>query len=192
MRLYRNTTEEWYHIHVNGEELRCTAEHPFYVVGKGFVPARGIHSLDKVLQSDGRYGIIETVEVERLAKPEATYNFEVAEYHTYYVGNGILTHNKCGFDRYVENPKSLWGQSSEDVAQTLGDGWTKGSYGSKSTGWKFTNGDKMVAYHPGGGRHVGSYYKLSSSITGKIKVVGTDYVHFIGDKAIIFNIFNGG
>ena len=100
VRLYRNVTEEWYVIRVNGEELRCTAEHPFYVVGKGFVPARGIHSSDKVLQSDGKCGIIEAVEIERLTEPERTYNFEVAEYHTYYVGKGILTHNKCGYKVY--------------------------------------------------------------------------------------------
>ena len=60
-----------------------------------FVPARNLKKGDELLQSDGRYGIIETVEIEYISTPEATYNFEVAEYHTYYVGSGILTHNKC-------------------------------------------------------------------------------------------------
>ena len=31
-RLFRNTTEEWYHIRVNGEEIVCTGGHPFYVL----------------------------------------------------------------------------------------------------------------------------------------------------------------
>lgn len=47
------------------------------------------------MQRDGRYVIIESIEKERLAEPETTYNVEVADNHTYYVGNGILTHNKC-------------------------------------------------------------------------------------------------
>lgn len=34
-----------------------------------------------------------------MLKPEVTYNFEVADYHTYYVGEcNVLVHNKCIFD----------------------------------------------------------------------------------------------
>ena len=93
--------------------------------------------------------------------------------------------NVDAFDSYINNPTSIVGKSSSDVAAELGDGWTQGTYGTSGNGWKFNNGDKMVAYHPGGGRHVGSYYKLSSSTVGKIKVVGPDYVAFPGDRAII-------
>lgn len=31
-RLFRNTTEEWYHVKINGEEIVCTGGHPFYVL----------------------------------------------------------------------------------------------------------------------------------------------------------------
>ena len=41
VRLFRNQTKEWYHVFVDGEEIRCTGEHPFYVQGKGFIPAGG-------------------------------------------------------------------------------------------------------------------------------------------------------
>jgi len=48
------------------------------------------------LLSGGEYGIIQAIEKEELSTPEETYNFEVAEYHTYYVGdNGVLVHNLC-------------------------------------------------------------------------------------------------
>lgn len=46
------------------------------------------------------YVIIEAIEVEKLAVPQATYNFEVADFHTYFVGeNPVCVHNnKCGGD----------------------------------------------------------------------------------------------
>lgn len=49
---------------------------------------------DKVLLSNGTTAIIEAVEVEKLSKPETTYNFEVAASHTYYVSkSNVLVHN---------------------------------------------------------------------------------------------------
>ena len=94
-----------------------------------------------------------------------------------------------GFDGFVDNPKSLWGKSADEVSNILGEGWTRGTYGSNGAGWKFTNGDKMIAYHAGGGRHVAEYYKISSGQIGKIKVVGPGYVASQGDKAIIIAMF---
>ena len=53
---------------------------------------------DIVLLSDGSCATIEAIEVEKLAVPQTTYNFEVADFHTYYVSeNSVLVHNKgCG------------------------------------------------------------------------------------------------
>lgn len=46
--------------------------------------------------SDGSYGIIKSIKVEKLSEPETTYNFEVADFHTYFVGtNEVLVHNAC-------------------------------------------------------------------------------------------------
>ena len=114
VQLFRNTTEAWYHVRVNGEEIVCTGGHPFYVLnadnsrnilefegvkskGTGkWICARDLKKSDKVLLSDGSCGIIETIEVETLSAPETTYNFEVADFHTYYVSdNKVLVHNKC-------------------------------------------------------------------------------------------------
>lgn len=60
----------------------------------------------------------------------------------------------------MANPKALWGKSADEVGSILGDGWTKGAYGSSKTGWKFTRSTdgQSIFYHPGGGRHGGSYY----------------------------------
>ena len=54
---------------------------------------------NKVLLENGKCGIIKKIALQQLETPETTYNFEVEDYHTYYVGsNGILTHNtgNCG------------------------------------------------------------------------------------------------
>ena len=40
--------------------------------------------------------IIEAIQVEQLEAPETTYNFEVADFHTYYVTkSNVLVHNMC-------------------------------------------------------------------------------------------------
>jgi len=47
-----------------------------------------------VLLENGKYGIIKRVTFQQLEIPETTYNFEVEDYHTYYIGEeGILVHN---------------------------------------------------------------------------------------------------
>ncbi len=83
VRLFRNETKEWFHIHVNGEEIICTGGHPFYVARLDkFIPARELKLGDTLLLSDNTCAIIEEVRIEKLSKPETTYNFEVEDYHT--------------------------------------------------------------------------------------------------------------
>lgn len=96
--LFRNETTEWYKIRVNGEAITCTAGHPFYLPAiDKFIPAEQLEIGENLLLSNGEYGIIESIEVESLDCPEPTYNLEVEDYHTYYVGNNeVLVHNKCG------------------------------------------------------------------------------------------------
>jgi RHS repeat-associated protein len=112
-------------------------------------------------------------------------------------GQGVLRAGSVGktalnsFDDIVKNPKTLVGKSADDVAEILGDGWIKGTYGSKKTGWKFinkTHPDRSVFYHPGNGRHGGSYYGFSRANYPKTKIVGTDYIPISGDKANIIKI----
>ena len=68
--------------------------------------------------SGGEYGIIESIEKEELSTPEETYNFEVAEYHTYYVGdNGVLVHNKCGHGGKQKRLAEL--SNDEKISKTI-------------------------------------------------------------------------
>ena len=45
---------------------------------------------------NGEYVVVEQVQHELLESPETTYNFEVEDFHTYYVGEkSVLVHNRC-------------------------------------------------------------------------------------------------
>ena len=113
--LFRNETKEWYHVFAGGEEMICTGGHPFYVVGMGFLLAKNLKANEKLLLSDGKEVIIEKIEVEQLAESETTYNFEVADFHTYYVGNlGILCHNRCKLGKNMEKAGTKF-KANEDA-----------------------------------------------------------------------------
>ena len=93
---FRNETTEWIHVTVNGETLTCTPEHPFYVPKKGWTSAIDLRAGDILVMLNGEYVVVEQVQHELLESPETTYNFEVENFHTYFVGDSkILVHNKC-------------------------------------------------------------------------------------------------
>ena len=96
VQLFRNETIEWVHLTIDGEEIICTPEHPFYSPVKGWTIACELHAGDILVTVNGKYVVLEKVQHELLERPETTYNFEVADYHTYYVGKqSVLVHNKC-------------------------------------------------------------------------------------------------
>ena len=89
-------------------------------------------------------------------------------------------------DDIFSDPRRLKGYTADELQKVLGNDWIRGVYGSNGDGWKFRKGDVSIFYHPGGGKHVGSYYGISSGATGKIKVVNPEtYIPLKGDKAII-------
>ena len=62
----------------------------------GGICAKELKVHEQVLTTDVTCVIIKEVQVEQLSEPETTYNFEVEDFHTYYVAQSkILTHNKC-------------------------------------------------------------------------------------------------
>ena len=102
-------------------------------------------------------------------------------------------------DNLIENPKYIWGKSAEDIAQQFKDAGyevilEKSTKGSKlSTQIRIQGHPKIanIQVHPGGGRHGGSYYKISTSTQGTIKIVDPiTYKPTPGEKATIINITN--
>ena len=82
------------HLTVNGEEIVTTVDHPFYVQGRGFVEAGKLLVGDKLLDVNGNILLVEKFYIELTDKPVKVYNFQVEDFHTYFVGNcKIWVHN---------------------------------------------------------------------------------------------------
>jgi hypothetical protein len=93
---YVNKTSELVRLLVNGEEIITTPSHPFYSPVKGWTDAVRLRAGDILFLVNGEYVVVEQVQHEILEAPITVYNFQVADYHTYYVSsNGLLVHNMC-------------------------------------------------------------------------------------------------
>ena len=53
---------------------------------------------DILVLVNGEYVVVEKVQHELLESPVKVYNFQVADYHTYYVASGVLVHNMCSYN----------------------------------------------------------------------------------------------
>ncbi|WP_093293075.1 polymorphic toxin-type HINT domain-containing protein [Thermoactinomyces sp. DSM 45892] len=87
--------DEIYEVHIGGEVIQTTDEHPFWVIGEGWVPAKDLRKGDLFETDKGKKLAVDKI-VKK--KQKATvYNFKVKDFHTYYVSNlKVLTHNTCG------------------------------------------------------------------------------------------------
>ncbi len=95
---------------VAGERVvRCTAEHPWRVKGRGWVHAGDLREGDELPTEDGARAMVCGVVVRE--ERAATYNFEVEGVHTYFVGGGVgqggvLVHNTSVGKRVRAKSKS--------------------------------------------------------------------------------------
>jgi len=91
-----NETYELVTITVNGKEIITTPNHPFYVVDKGWMTADELNVGDELTLISGVSAMVNAIRVEQLSVPVKVYNFEVENWHTYFVGtDGVLVHNEC-------------------------------------------------------------------------------------------------
>ena len=96
VRTFINEKDELVHIWVNGEIITCTTEHPFYVHGKGWVAAIGLKPHDQLELWSDKAAFVHSIRIEKLDQSIQVYNFEVEDFHTYFVGeNCVLMHNVC-------------------------------------------------------------------------------------------------
>lgn len=81
---------------VGQKEIKSTSTHPFWVEGKGWVSACELQAGDKVRLNNGSVIVVDKTTVEKLAEAIKVYNFEVEDWHTYYVSRlQVLVHNTC-------------------------------------------------------------------------------------------------
>ncbi|MDO6384571.1 polymorphic toxin-type HINT domain-containing protein, partial [Leptospira santarosai] len=95
VRLFRNENTELLKINFGeGEEVRTTAGHRFFTENRGFVLACELSTKDILLDKAGERISIHSIVKETHKEKIPVFNFEVEDYHTYYVGETcILVHN---------------------------------------------------------------------------------------------------
>ena len=138
------TVTELVHVETAGEVIDATPTHPFYVDGYGFKPAGELKAGDLLLLLDGTCCEVTHIEKEHLSKPVVVYNFEVEDWHTYYVtGKGVLVHNTClempggggsgtkpeQLHHFATNKNKTYTPQFEEIANKYGldldDAWNK-------------------------------------------------------------------
>lgn len=106
---FRRTATEFVHLTIRGEQIITTHDHPFYVIGKGFVNAGKLKTSDKLLDTHGKPLEINDIAFESTGLPTKVFNFKVEKYHTYYASNiCIFVHNSdCAPRRPVKDVKKV-------------------------------------------------------------------------------------
>jgi hypothetical protein len=87
-----------WHLHVGGQVIRTTAEHPFYVASRGWAACHELKVGDLLLCADATWAAVE--DLLDTGEWETVYNLRVADFHTYFVGCdewgfSVWAHNQC-------------------------------------------------------------------------------------------------
>ncbi len=112
----------------SGESIETTAEHPFYIKGKGWNPANSLKVGQALQLHNGTTVVVK--EVDTSVRVERVYNLTVANTHNYFVGgDGVLVHNadKCiklttGGKRKIGNLTDLKDVKASDAIKQRGGG----------------------------------------------------------------------
>jgi RHS repeat-associated protein len=89
----KRETEGIYKLTIGKEIIQVTAEHPFYVEGKGWTTVKELKVDDKLKTSSRKERVIKSI--EQLIGKVTVYNIEVDGNHNYFITDSkILVHNK--------------------------------------------------------------------------------------------------
>lgn len=146
--LFQREVDVTYNIHIGSEIITTTDEHPFWVDTVGWVEAKELVKGDILISNDGTKQFINEVEIKN--QNSIVYNFQVKDFHTYFVSNlGIWTHNMCavkvasvrnqiknaglpitGKYRYIPDPKLgvQYSKSEKGYIDKFGNIWKEGPY----------------------------------------------------------------
>ncbi|UXI70358.1 RHS repeat-associated core domain-containing protein [Tahibacter amnicola] len=136
------------------EQMEATGDHPYWVPERGWVNVEDMEAGLAFTDLDKGQLLLEKVEL--LDRIEKTYNFSVADFHTYFAGEKkVFVHNNCNcrtVSNYedVTDPGSRYPNRSTDVSkaefeQNLTDsGWSK----------TVSKDGKVAIYEKDGARYV--------------------------------------
>lgn len=114
--LFRNQATEWTEVTVDGEKIISTPGHRYYLPEtKTWCTACQITVGTKLLLSDGNFGVVESANNLFYDFPQTTYNFEVSEFHTYYVAKGVLVHNDGLCDKLIQENSRKWNEAVKTI-----------------------------------------------------------------------------
>ncbi len=110
------------HLHIGGQVIRTTVEHPFYVMNKGWVTAAELKTGDLLSSHDGQWIPVE--EVYDTGDYEEVYNLRVADFQTYFVGGedwgfSVWAHNKCAWQLHEDDVTAALGAASKGEQITI-------------------------------------------------------------------------
>ena len=159
---YENETTELVHVFVNGEEIITTPSHPFYVPKLGWTLAIKLRAGDILVLSNGEYVVVEAIQHELLESPIKVYNFEVEDFHTYFVGeSSVLVHNDCvPEDLYAfgNSKKPRPARAQKDFKVNESTAYVGGNVEKFPKGASLTNDVELAPLN-------GHYHKLSGGKT---------------------------
>jgi hypothetical protein len=104
-------------LHIGGEQISTTPEHPFFTLELGWVDAGDLWRGAHIRRADGSFALLWDFTVD--ARPRRMYNLTVATAHTFFVGvQRVLVHNahRCFPGR---RPVSPQGARLADIASNL-------------------------------------------------------------------------
>jgi hypothetical protein len=129
-------------LQVGGYKIRLTEEHPFYVFGRGWVPAFELQPGNRVLGELGEWLVVG--QAEPAGDPEVVYNMRVSGAHTFFVGK-----QSWGFAVWVHNANGPAGPCPTGGAAALGPATDKGTIRRIANGHAYNKHIKKQNEFPG-------------------------------------------
>ncbi|WP_352309938.1 DUF6883 domain-containing protein [Psychrobacter sp. W2-37-MNA-CIBAN-0211] len=125
------------------ETYQTTKEHPFWVVDTGWLPASLLQTGMTLVNRDDQ-AVLTVISQTKLDKADTVYNFEVAEFHTYHIGNfGTWVHNAClpSLGSAIINMDKITGYA---LNSSHAVGGHKAKVFESALGYNKTNADDLV------------------------------------------------
>ncbi|HEY4289739.1 MAG TPA: polymorphic toxin-type HINT domain-containing protein [Puia sp.] len=109
IRTFEHVRDTVYQVHIGQETINTTSDHPFFVAGR-WLRVKELRAGDSVMTYSGARLVITAIQL--VVKRITVHNFEVADYHSYYVSaSRVLVHNSGPCN--VQVPRKQAGKFTE-------------------------------------------------------------------------------